>query len=113
LVPDEPGLWRYGWSFLPYEKQPAGTHQGQGLFFVDVPRGEGEDRALEDFARSIVASVEGKEASDPHSQYRLHAFVRWTAESRQAGRISPERASELIDSVRQWLPHEFEGRTAQ
>jgi hypothetical protein len=100
LEPEELGLWRYGWSYLPWEAIPPGAHQGEGLFFVRVPRGRGEEEALETLARSVEESARRGGASDPILQYQWNAFLRSVSESEVAGRLPPERADALVKRVR-------------
>jgi hypothetical protein len=102
--PDEPGLWRYGWSFRPWENSPVGGHQGEGLFFVTTPVGPGEGAALRDFARRVIEQVRDKPATDVYDQYRINAVVRWAADYEHRAPGDDHAGEQAIQELREALP---------
>jgi hypothetical protein len=105
--PDEPGLWRYGWSFRPWENSPVGSHEGEGLFFVATPSGSEEGAALRAFARRVIEDVRGKRATDVFDQYRVNAVVRWAADYEHRASGGDHAGEQAIRELREALPREI------
>ena len=98
--PYEPGLWRYGWSFLPRPQSPPNSHQGEGLFYVPTPVGEEERLALHAYADFLIQSLEHKISADEYDQYRINAFTRWAARFALRGKVEKSLSDELVRKVR-------------
>lgn len=107
FVPDEPGLWRYGWSFRPMPESPPGFHRGRSMVFVDRPTGEAERIELEAFAARLVESISGRTETKASDQHRINAFVRWAADYARQGSGEEQTSKRLLQAVRQVLPKKF------
>ena len=100
--PDLPGLWKYGWSFLPMHVNQPGSHQGEGLFYVDIPSGESEERELRAFAKRLEAvSQEIRSSRRSAYQYQRNQFIRWASAYAQKGAHEKQLSDELINRVRE------------
>ena len=104
IVPDEPGLWKYGWCFSPAEESPAAGNRGGGVFYVDAT----DPSVVENFARALIAEFGDKETADLSDQYRFNAFLRLAAEHRLQSEEQRERADKWIAEVRRLLPHHLD-----
>lgn len=98
--PDEPGLWRYGWSFLPRPQSPPNSHQGEGLFYVATPVGEEEGTALRAYADYLIQALAHKISADKYDQYRINAFTRWAARFAAQGKAEKSLSEQLVRQVR-------------
>jgi hypothetical protein len=79
--PEEPGLWRYGWSFRTIATQPAGAHRGEGVFQVMLP-GVGatsEMASFREWGNRLIEDLGKKRLSDRSAQVRVNALCRWAA----------------------------------
>jgi hypothetical protein len=105
--PDEPGLWRYGWSFLPTPDRTPGSHQGEGLFFAEPPSGPAEVTQLKAFAERLVAELKAKKETDPTDQARINALVRWAAVYGHGGPAQKKAADQVLAQLRAAVPEKF------
>jgi hypothetical protein len=90
--PEEPGLWRFGWSFRTTPNTPVGSHEGEGVFYATLPGGETGDypRVLA-WGRDLVEGLRRGRFSTPSAQVRVNALCRWAA-AHAAGAGASERA---------------------
>jgi hypothetical protein len=110
FTPDEPGLWRYGWSYLPRSKSPRGSHQGEGLFYVRVPQEGNELEQFRSWAASVGDALEGRPSSQETDQYRLNAAVRWAANLAQRNPEDRQEVEAILRRLRRRLPKRFQPR---
>jgi hypothetical protein len=99
--PYEPGLWRYGWSFLPRPQSPPNSHQGEGVFFVATPVGEEEEQALREYAQYLIQSVAHGGLANKYDQYRINTFTRWAARFAAQGQAEKILSDKLVRQVRE------------
>jgi hypothetical protein len=112
FVPDELGLWRYGWSFRPSPVYPPGSHEGEGLFFVEIPApAEASIERLESLAEDLIAAAGEVDIRGSRFQTRLNNLVRWGARIEQTGSSADSLAAvELLRAVRSAVsPDRYKG----
>jgi hypothetical protein len=107
--PNEPGIWRYGWSFLPRWQGPPGSNQGEGFFYVTPPTSTGTD-VLRSYSDELIESFRGRASADAAAQYRLNAFIRWIARARSADESMAELSEREISRVREASPDRVDQR---
>ncbi len=103
FLPDEFGLWRYGWSFRPTRTRPLGSHEGEGVFYVGIPGGPTAGQRLEQLAEHLIASLEEVEFKDPVVQNNIGGFTRWAAAFRLKGPEEKQAADRLLELVHEAL----------
>jgi hypothetical protein len=107
FAPDELGLWRYGWSFLPRAASPPGSHHGEGIFLVVPPTGQAEQAMLQTYAWQLVETFSDREQTNPSDQYKLNSFIRWAVDYGSRHPDQQDSSDELIAEVRGSLPNRF------
>jgi hypothetical protein len=96
FVPDEPGLWRYIWSYRPMHVSAPMAHTSRGAFWVSLlPEGAGLGE-IEALAELIVARFESREAQSPGDALLFNSFVK---ESGRLIRSNPEWADRITESI--------------
>ncbi len=105
--PDEPGLWRYAWSFLPRPQSLPGSHEGRGLVYVHLLRAGFGLPEFERAAEAFAAAVRNKDRTDPRDQVRFNALVRAAAALAYRDPAQATRAREILEAVRRDLPPRF------
>jgi hypothetical protein len=105
FTPNELGLWRYGWSFLPSKKSPAGSHQGEGIFYVKAPSDKSEEEQLRIAAERLIKSFKGRRKLDHAETYQLNSFVRWASIYGRRGSTQEKLSEQLIHRVREARPN--------
>ncbi|HET7903538.1 MAG TPA: hypothetical protein VFM17_03155 [Candidatus Eisenbacteria bacterium] len=107
FVPQEPGLWRYGWAFRPMTQIPLEAHQGEGVFYVRLPGpAEGADLGmLRRWTSDLIRQARASGAEDPSVQVEVNALCRWAALSSR-GASDPQRREidRMVEEVRAALP---------
>lgn len=106
FTPREFGLWRYSWAFRTMPEQPAGTHGGEGLFYVEVSDGPRGGADLQDFAMVLKKEAAEAPREDPTMATRYNGFLRWTVRYGQQGADEKERSARLVAEVRSALAAE-------
>ncbi|HEU5310543.1 MAG TPA: hypothetical protein VFV24_03725, partial [Candidatus Eisenbacteria bacterium] len=92
IRPEEPGLWRYGWSFRPTPNRPPESHRGEGLFYVSLPGPEdpGASARVERWSQELLRALRAGRVSKASAQAQVNALCRWVA-TRAASAPSSER----------------------
>lgn len=100
LVPDEVGLWRYGWCFRAYPELPKGTHCGKGVFYVGLDLDDpNADRRVRKYAETVKKSIKDLGFVHRKSVYQLNTLSRLMAQIHENGGLSDRQFSALRQEI--------------
>jgi hypothetical protein len=102
FLPDELGLWKYGWSFIPYNFSPR--HQGEGLFYVEVPDDLSQEEKLKDYANKLIALLKNKGQNDLSNKYKINSTIRWATGFARKGESENDLSQDLLKKIREVIP---------
>ncbi|MFQ5963568.1 MAG: hypothetical protein ACE5KZ_04710 [Candidatus Scalinduaceae bacterium] len=102
FLPDELGLWKYGWSFIPYKV--SSRHQGEGLFCVEVPDDLSQEEKLKDYANKLIALLKNKGRNDFSVQYKINSTIRWATGFARKGERENDLSQDLLKKIREVVP---------
>lgn len=100
FVPEELGLWRYGWSFRPTEHHPVGSQVGQGTFFVGLNGDTGDSAALSFLAAAVGRAHLSESTTTKRRQSLLNSFLRAATFHRTRHPGSEPWVKSLVEQVR-------------
>lgn len=105
FLPDEPGVWRYGWAFRPEAAPcPPEFHHGEGVFFADLLPMPYTAADFEKLAAELTASFTTHSKQTPSDILRFNAFERCAVSFSNRGPQERELAQRLLKQVRDVLP---------